>query len=149
MREKIITVITRIFEGMKENIPIEEVSKNLLNNKEFDDHLISAAFSLLYDKIVVQNLMSIKDKTGSTRIFSESEIDMLGRKNYDYLLHLQNIGLLNSVDIENILYGVSMVNKDTLTHEELNYIILYNLIGSHYNLIYGSRYFLDTTDKIN
>ncbi|MBN2572141.1 MAG: DUF494 family protein [Ignavibacteriales bacterium] len=149
MREKIITVMTRIFEGLKEKSSLEDVSNNLLKSKEFDEHLISAAFSLLYDKVVVQNLIDYKDKINSSRIFTETEIDLLGNDNYDYLLHLQNIGLLNNVDIENILQGVVTINKESISIDELNYIILFNLVGSHHNLIYGSRYFLDTTDKIN
>lgn len=152
MTSKIVDVLAKILEGLSNNASIEEVSKRLINSKKYDEKLLSAAFSLVYDKILLRtSIKKIDNKFGqkSTRFLSEDEISFIGVENYNYLLHLMNVGLIDSSNLEAILSQISLFPELRVTRKEINWIILLSLVDFDSELLPGSRFLLYSSDTVN
>ncbi len=152
MTSKIVDVLAKILEGLSNNSSIEEVSKRLINSKKYDEKLLSAAFSLVYDKILLRtSIKKIDTQFGqkSTRFLSEDEISFIGVENYNYLLHLMNVGLIDSSNLEAILSQISLFPELRVTRKEINWIILLSLVDFDSELLPGSRFLLYSSDTVN
>ncbi|RMD48737.1 MAG: DUF494 family protein [Ignavibacteria bacterium] len=150
MTSKVVEVVAKILEGMNKNISLEEVNKELRKKKEYDQQMVSAAFSLVYDKVLLKRNSSLKDsQVENVRFLSDEEKEILGIENYNYLLHLANVGLLNKVDIEMLLEQITMFPSDTVTKDDINWIILLSLVDFDNEILPGSRVLLYSTDTIN
>lgn len=152
MTSKLVDVLAKILEGLSRNASLEEVSKGLIKSKQFDENLLSAAFSLVYDKILLKtNIKKIEDKLAkrSTRILSEDEISFIGLDNYNYLLHLINVGLIDTNNLETILSQISLFPELRVTRKEINWIILLALVDFDNELLPGSRFLLYSSDTVN
>ena len=152
MTSKLVDVLAKILEGLSRNTSLEEVSKGLIKSKQFDEKLLSAAFSLVYDKILLKtNIKKFEDKftQKSTRILSEDEINFIGLDNYNYLLHLMNVGLIDSSNLEAILSQISLFPDLKVTRKEINWIILLSLVDFDSELLPGSRFLLYSSDTVN
>ena len=151
MATKIVEVLARILDGLNKNSTLEEVNLSLIKNKEFDQQTVGVAFSLVYDKVLSNKLNPKKRKRDSNnfRILTEEEKEALGIDNYNYLMHLNNVGLISSVDVETILEQVGLFPENTVTKEDINWIILISLIDFNSEIPPGSRILLYTSDTIN
>lgn len=152
MTSKLVDVLAKILEGLSRNSTLEEVSKRLIKSKQFDENLLSAAFSLVYDKILLRtSIKSIENnlRKRSTRILSEDEISFIGLDNYNYILHLMNVGLLDSNNVETILNQISLFPELRVTRKEINWIILLALVDFDSELLPGSRFLLYSSDTVN
>lgn len=150
MTSKIVEVVAKILEGMNKNVSLEEVNNQLKKSKEFDPQTLSAAFSLVYDKVLSKKAKTIEESEfDNIRFLSEDEKDILGHENYNYLLHLANVGLLNSLDIELLLEQITMFPTDTITKEDINWMILISLVDLDNDILPGSRVLLYSSDTIN
>ncbi|MFA7420615.1 MAG: DUF494 family protein [Melioribacteraceae bacterium] len=152
MTSKIVDVLAKILEGLSNNASIEEVSKRLINSKKYDEKLLSAAFSLVYDKILLRTSVKKLDTQfgqKSTRFLSEDEISFIGVENYNYLLHLMNVGLIDSSNLEAILSQISLFPELRVTRKEINWIILLSLVDFDSELLPGSRFLLYSSDTVN
>ncbi len=152
MTSKIVDVLAKILEGLNNNASIEEVSKRLIKSKKYDEKLLSAAFSLVYDKILLRTSirkLNTKFSQKSTRFLSEDEINFIGVENYNYLLHLMNVGLLDSSNLEAILSQISLFPELRVTRKEINWIILLSLVDFDSELLPGSRFLLYSSDTVN
>lgn len=152
MSNKIIEVMARILEGLKNNSSFDEVNKMLNKDKKLDKQTVSAAFSWILEKILIEN--SSKKVTDDIdlqgiRFLTEEEIDVLGHENYGYLLHLSNLGLLDSFEIDFILNQIFFFPEKSITKEEINWIVLFALVGYNDTLLPGSRVMLFSSDTIN
>lgn len=151
MTAKIVEVIAQILDGLKKNISLEDLNKKLSKNKSFDKQTVSAAFSLVYDKVLSRKLASAKGKIKSNnlRLLTDDEKDFLGIANTNYLMHLQNIGLIDSVDLEIIVEQLLMFPSDTISRDDINWIILVSLVDFNSKILPGSRIILYSSDTIN
>jgi len=151
MAAKIVEVLARILDGLNKNFSLEEVNLSLVKNKEFDRQTVGVAFSLVYDKVLSNKLSPKKRKRVSNnfRILSDEEKEILGIENYNYLMHLYNVGLINSIDVETILEQVGLYPENTITKEDINWIILISLIDFNSEILPGSRILLYSSDTIN
>lgn len=152
MTSKIVDILAKILEGLSNNASIEEVSKRLINSKKYDEKLLSAAFSLVYDKILLRtSIKKLDTQFGqkSTRFLSEDEISFIGVENYNYLLHLMNVGLIDSSNLEAILSQISLFPELRVTRKEINWIILLSLVDFDSELLPGSRFLLYSSDTVN
>ena len=150
MTAKIVEVVAKILEGINKNISLEEVNRELKKRKDFDQQTVSAAYSLVYDKVLLKRDSEIKEsQMENVRFLSEEEKEILGIDNYNYLLHLANVGLLNKVDIEMLLEQVTMFPSETITKEDINWIILLSLVDFDNEILPGSRVLLYSSDTIN
>ncbi len=152
MTSKIVDIIAKILEGLSNNASIEDVNQSLLKSKQFDEHLLSVAFSLIYDKIILKNKKQELEQPKtpkSIRMLTEEENEILGVDNYNYLLHLFNVGLLDSSNIEAILDQVSLFPESKISRREINWIILLSLVEYNSELLPGSRFLLYSSDTVN
>lgn len=151
MTAKIVEVLARILDGINKNIPLEELNKQLLKNKEFDKQTLSAAFSLVYDKVLSGKILKDRvDESGKKiRLLTDEEREFVGIENYNYLIHLMNIGLIDSIDVEIILEQLMLFPEDTINRDDINWIILISLVDLNSKILPGSRILLYSSDTIN
>lgn len=152
MTAKIVEVLAKILDGLNNDISLEEVNRSLSKSKEFDQRTVSVAFSLVYDK-VLSNKVNAKNKkakeTKNIRLLTEEEKEILGFENYSYLLHLMNVGLLDSIDFEMVLEQIMMFPENTITRNDINWIILISIVDFSVDILPGSRVLLYSSDTIN
>ncbi len=152
MPTRIIEILAKILEGLSNNATLDEVNSSLMGSKHFDKKNLGVAFSLIYDKILVRknNEENIKaEKNKNVRMLSEDEKDILGLDNYNYLLHLINVGLLDYSNLEVILDQIFMFPDSKVTRKEINWIILLSLVEYDSNILPGSRRTLYSSDTVN
>ncbi|MBS3944920.1 MAG: DUF494 family protein [Melioribacter sp.] len=151
MKPKVVEVITHILESLNNNVSLEELNQSLLKSKEYDPQTIGIAFSLIYDKIFLKKKKDSKDnnRKKSIRILSEEEIENLGIDNYNYLLHLSNLGLIDADNFENLLEQINYFPENKLTRKEINWVILASLIDLDSDIPPGSRLHLYSSDSVN
>ncbi len=151
MTAKVVEAVAKILERINNNISLEDVSKELSDTKEFDKQTVTAAFSLIYDKFLInkKNKLVRTRKNKDFRILSEEEREILGLDNYDYLLRLNNVGLLDNVNMELLLEQIMMFPAETISREDINWIILLSLVDFDKDVMPGSRVLLYSSDTIN
>lgn len=152
MTSKIVEVLAKILEELNKNYSLEEVTKSLSKNKDYDQRTVSVAFSLIYDKMLSSRLSNKKKDTKkkkNIRILSAEEQEILGSENYNYILHLINVGLLDSLDFEMIIEQLMMFPDDKISRNDINWIILLSLVDFNSEILPGSRVLLYSSDTIN
>ena len=78
MTAKIVEVLAKILEGLKDNDSLEDVTNSLNLNKEFDQQTVSAALGLVFDKFLTNRMELLKDGSSNTksfRVLSNEEIN--------------------------------------------------------------------------
>lgn len=152
MTSKIVEVLAKILEGLGNNSSIEEVNRSLMKSKQFDTQTLGIAFSLIYDKVLSRKIhpepIDLKKKN-SIRFLSDYEKETLGTDNYNYLLHLINVGLLEIENLEIILDQVTIFPESRVTRREINWIILLSLVEFDAEVLPGSRMLLYSSDTVN
>ena len=151
MVTKIVEVIALILDNLKKDYTLEEVNK-LLDSNKYDSQTISADFSLLFDKVLSSKVSkSEKNKINKEtfRVLSLEEIDLIGLDNYNYILSLVNLGLIESNDIEFILEHAANLEGRVLSKDDINWIVFLSLIDLNAGLLPGSRVLLYSSDTIN
>ncbi len=152
MTTKVVEVLAKILDGLNKKYSLEDVSKNLSSENKFDKQTVSAAFSLVYDKIVANRIeknIDFAEQNKNIRILSEEELDTIGVEYYSYLIHLQNIGLIDSSDFEILLEQILLFPTNNITLEDINWMILVSLVDYDSKILPGSRVTLFSSDTIN
>jgi uncharacterized protein Smg (DUF494 family) len=150
MNSKVVDALQIIIEEMRESKSLEDINILLGSKAEIDTETASVAFSLLFDKVLQKIEHSERTSASlSFRVADEEEISFIGIDNYDYLLHLFNLGIINSDDLELILEQVVLYPKFVITKQDINLIVLFSLMEVSADLLPGSRFYLHTSDKIN
>jgi uncharacterized protein Smg (DUF494 family) len=152
MTEKIVEVLAEILERLNKNNTLEEVNSILSKNKKFDEQTLSAAFSLVFDKVLAQRISSVKKNIKSNnnfRLLTEEEKEVIGIENYNYILHLYNVGLLDYLDFEMILEQIMMFPGESVTKDDINWTIFISLVDFNAEILPGSRLLLYSSDNIN
>ena len=153
MTEKIVEVLAEILERLKKNSSLEEVNKVLSKNKRFDEQTLSAAFSLVFDKVLTQRIASGKKNNNGNksnfRLLTAEEQEVIGIENYNYILHLYNVGLLDYIDFEMILEQIMLFPSESITKDDINWTIFISLVDFNADILPGSRLLLYSSDNIN
>jgi uncharacterized protein Smg (DUF494 family) len=152
MTTKVIEVLAKILDGLNKDFSLEDVNNNLTEEKKFDKQTVSAAFSLVYDKIAINKIaIEIENKNSNKgmRILSEYEIEAIGIEYYNYLIHVQNIGLIDSTELEVLLEQILMYPTPKISLDDINWLILVSLVDYDSKILPGSRVTLFSTDTIN
>lgn len=152
MTSKIVEVLAKILEGLSNDRSIEDVNRSLIKSHSFDRQILGIAFSLIYDKVLVRkpsNESKNKNSLKGMRVLSEKEMDILGIDNYNYLLHLINVGLLDQENLEIILDQIMIFPESKVTRKEINWIILLSLVEFDSEILPGSRVLLYSSDTVN
>jgi len=152
MTTKVVEVLAKILDGLNKNISLEDVNSIINEEKKFDKQTISAAFSLVYDKIVTNrflNEIENRNVKRGVRIFSADEIEIIGIEYYNYLIYLQNIGLIDYADLEVLIEQILLFPTERITLEDINWLVLVSLVDYDSKILPGSRVTLFSTDTIN
>ncbi len=152
MTTKVVEVLAQILDGLNKDFSLEDVNNNLNKNNKFDKQTVSAAFSLVYDKITINKITKDivnNNYTEGIRILSEYEIEAIGIDYYNYLIHVQNIGLIDSSDFEILLEKILMFPRNHISLDDINWLILISLVNYDSKILPGSRATLFSTDTIN
>lgn len=147
----LIDILSIILDGIMVDYPIDKIEKELYKKKRFDRHTVATAYSWIYDKMI-SNLEKINRGeivSTSSRFLSQEEIDYIGLDNYNRLLKLSATGLLTPADIDTIMKSVELIPQESISHEEMNYIVLASLFELNRITPPGSRLLLYLSDKIN
>ena len=86
MTSKIVEVLAKILEGLKQHNSIEEVTQHLNLEKDFDDQTVSAALGLVFDKFLSNRIILQKEGKSSNksfRLLSNDEISIIGFENHN------------------------------------------------------------------
>jgi uncharacterized protein Smg (DUF494 family) len=152
MITEIVNVLAQIVKGMNENSSAEELAKKIKKESKFDDNIIAAAYSWIYEK---NNRELKKDTTDDTqsstgfRFIGKDEIDAIGVTNSNYLIHLHNIKLLNNKDLETIIERIKDFPEDVINFDHINLLILTLYLNVDDVTPPGSRQLLYSSDTIN
>ena len=152
MTAKIVEVLAKILEGLKDNDSLEDVTNSLNLNKEFDQQTVSAALGLVFDKFLTNRMELLKDGSSNTksfRVLSNEEINVIGRENHNYIQHLVNVGLLDPLDVELLIEQMTMFPEEKVSKDDINWIILFSLVDFDSEILPGSRVLLYSSDTIN
>ena len=152
MTGKIVEVLAKILDGLNKDRSLDEVNKSLSKYSEFDQQTVSAAFSLVYDKVLSNKVAKRRrenKKSSKFRILTTEEQSALGHDNYNYLIHLYNIGLLDNDDLEMVLEQIMMFPEDTISRDDINWVIIISLVDFNVDILPGSRILLYSSDTIN
>ncbi len=152
MISEIVEVLTRLFESVKKASSLEDFEKLTLFNKRYKKNIIATAYSWLHEKITRDSFLNNTERIESSRsirVLSEPEIQIIGLDNYNYLLHLYNVGLLNSVDFEIIVDEICMFSPELISTELINILVLSLFLELDSYTLPGSRLQLHSSDKIN
>ncbi len=152
MTAKIVEVLAKILEGLKENYSIEEITLLINKNNEFDTQTVSAALGLVFDKFLTNRLEIHKDgKTVSKsfRVLNNDEVNIIGTENTKYIQHLVNVGLLDPLDVELLVEQMTMFPDEKISKDDINWIILFSLVDFDSEILPGSRVLLYSSDTIN
>ncbi|HET54654.1 MAG TPA: DUF494 family protein [Ignavibacteria bacterium] len=152
MTNKIVEVLVKILDSLNKNYSMDEVGAILKKEKIYDSKTVGVAFSLVFDKVLTNKLKEISNRKAASkkfRILDPEEIEIIGKDNYNYLIHLVNVGLVNNNDLEMILEQIMMYPKETISKDDINWIILISLIDFNTDILPGSRVLLYSSDIIN
>ncbi len=152
MTTKVVEVLAKILDGLNKDFSLEDVNNNLNKENKFDKQTVSAAFSLVYDKITINKIAKDivnNNYTEGVRILSEYEIEAIGMDFYNYLIHIQNIGLIDPSDFEILLEKILMYPKNNISLDDINWLILVSLVNYDSKILPGSRATLFSSDTIN
>lgn len=152
MITEIIEVLAKITEMDKNNIPEEEAAETIQRESKYNKNTIAAAYSWLHEKNrqnVNYKALKNNNESKSLRILSNEEVRQVGIKNYDYLLHFYNIGLLSNNDFEEIMGELELFPEESVKTENINILILTKFLDLDKWSLPGSRHLLYSTDNIN
>ncbi len=147
MNPKIVEILQIILEEMHRSKSLEDINISLIKN--MDEESVNVAFSLLFDKLIYKHEFTKNgEKSYSFRVANEEEILNMGVENYNYLLYLYNLGIFDNEELNIIMEQVDFYPRSVLTREDINMIVLFSLTDDE-QMLPGSRFFLNTSDKIN
>lgn len=152
MKPKIVEILTKILGNLETDLSLEDVNKKLHSSNEYDTHTLGVAFSLLYDKILLRKSKQKgkgKKKNKSFRFFTDEEKEILGKDNFGYIMHLVNVGLIDSKQLEDILNQINLFPDNMLTRREINWMVLLSLVDIDSDIPPGSRVLLFSSDSVN
>jgi uncharacterized protein Smg (DUF494 family) len=150
MAVELIDIFIKIVEGINNKHSMDRIIEEVNRSRKINHSTIAAIYSWIFEKLN-RDIAELESSpvSDSLRILSQDEIEVLGADNYNYILHLYNIGLLNNSDIEKIVNQALSFQEEEFQLEQLNIIILSIFLESNADLPPGSRLLLYSSDTIN
>jgi uncharacterized protein Smg (DUF494 family) len=150
-----MTEIAKVLEEIVNKLnsePAEKTFSRLSKKYKYDKNAVAAAYSWIYDKLIKDTYgkdLNFPVDNSSFRVFSDDEINAIGLKNYNYLLHFYNKGILTNSDLELILEQIKLIGGEEVTIEQITIIILSLFLEINNYTLPGSRSILYSSDLIN
>ncbi len=148
MNEKVIDILTVIAENWRESKSFDEILRILNKKREIDETTVNVAFSLFFEKVLSKKNID-ESATSGHRIFTEEEKQIVGNENYNYLLKLLNLKIINLYELEMIVERIMELPDVKFDKEDINWMALYALTELPSDVLPGSRLDLFSSDKIN
>jgi len=152
MVTEIVNLLKDIFENLDSTNSLDKAIDDLTIKKRYHKNILATAFSWIYEK-TIRDLGESKEHkkpvSKGKRILSEEEKSLLGTHNSDYLLHLNNIGLLTNHDLEIIIEELKLFPRELINTESINVIIISLFLEVNTLTLPGSRLLLYSSDTIN
>lgn len=148
----IVNLLTDIFENLDSTGSLDQAMDNISISKRYNRNILATAFSWIYEKTIRDMGEAAEHNeliTEGKRIFSEEEKIVIGTENSDYLLHLNNIGLLTNTDLEIIIEELKLFPRELINTESINVIIISLFLEVNTLTLPGSRLLLYSSDTIN
>ena len=152
MLSEIVNILKDIFENIDKTSSLDKAIDDMSNNKRYNKNILAAAFSWIYEKTIRDMDEAAENHdiiANGKRIFSEDEKILIGIDNFNYLLHLNNIGLLTNLDLEIIIEELKLFPHDLINIEAINVIIISLFLEVNTLTLPGSRLLLYSSDTIN
>ncbi len=152
MVTEIVNLLTDIFENLDHTSSLDKAINEISTRERYDRNILATAFSWIYEKTIrdIDEVTIYSELvTSSKRIFSEEEKTLFGTDNFNYLLHLNNIGLLTTTDLELIIEELKLFPHELINTESINVIIISLFLEVNTLTLPGSRLLLYSSDTIN
>jgi uncharacterized protein Smg (DUF494 family) len=151
MQEKIVELIVFLMREIRQTHDISKVDVSKLKDNGYSQSEISTALSWIYDKMNVREpLKKVKGKRArSYRVFHEAERQILTKEARGFLVEMYELGLIDHVDMENIIErslmsGLNVIDRNEIKSVAAGVLFEYNSPGKP-----GSRIMLNSSDTIN
>lgn len=151
MNTEIIEILVKIVEGINNNYSFEKILDNVKQIKIVNRNLIAAIYSWIFEKISrdIEEKPEKELLTNGLRFLSDEEKDIIGIDNFNYILHLYNLSLLNNSDVERIIEQAVTFSEGEFDSDKLNLMLLSIFLDTNSELPPGSRILLYSSDTIN
>ncbi len=152
MVTEIVNLLTDIFENLDKTSSLDKAMDDISIQKRYNKNILATAFSWIYEK-TIRDLGEVAEHeeliTKGKRIFAEEEKNLIDTENFNYLLHLNNIGLLTNYDLEIIIEELKLFPRELINTESINVIIISLFLEVNTLTLPGSRLLLYSSDTIN
>ncbi|MCH7973834.1 MAG: DUF494 family protein [Bacteroidetes bacterium] len=152
MISKIVDVLVKVREKINEENIKEENLEKLKLEKLYNQNIVAATYSWIYEKNLreqaVAESIPLHQRKG-IRISTDEEIRAIGLKNYNYLLHFYNIGLLTHLEFDYILDELKSIPIESINLDQINVLLLSLYLDLEKLSLPGSRLMLHSSDTIN
>lgn len=152
MLTEIVEVLAKITEMTKKNISANEAAETIIRESKYNRSVIAAAYSWIHEKDKQSSNSRKTANSGGSKSFrtlSNNEVILIGLKNYNYLLHFYNIGLITNNDFEEIIEELKFFPEESIKIENINLLILSLFLDLDKLTLPGSRLLLYSSDTIN
>jgi uncharacterized protein Smg (DUF494 family) len=150
MRE-IVKVLEEVVNSLNTE-PTEKTFNRLSKEYKYDQNAVAAVYSWIFDKISSDSFdrnYLFESNFRSFRVLSDEEVTQVGLKNYNYLLHFYNKGILTLGDFELIMEQIKLFGGQEISAEQLTLLILSLFLELNNYTLPGSRAILYSSDLIN
>lgn len=130
MNERVVEILIFIMNEIRKNSKttqkLELLSKDLIR-KGYTEGEISSAFSWLLDRLRTE-AEEIVPNQGSTfkdsfRLLHEIENSVISTEAYGYVIQLKELGLINELDVEQILERAMMLGTSKVDADDIKSIV--------------------------
>jgi len=149
--ERVIEIIVLLLDELKINKQLGEVDVQKLAKLGYTQNEINTAFSWIYTKIHAGEKIfdSEKSDSRSHRVLHEVEKNVISLEAYGYIIQLRELGLLNDMEIEDLIDKIMASGYMKVTQEDMKAFIAGYLLDIDDMNNTNKRVMLNTNDTIN
>jgi len=137
VQEKVIEIIVYLLSELKNNKQLGDIDLQGLSNMGYTQSEINTAFTWIYSKLNSGEIIFTDKKRTrkSHRFLHDIERNMIEPEAFGYLLELKELGLLNDIDVENVLEKIIVSGYTRVALKDIKVLV--------------AGYLLDVNDMTN
>jgi uncharacterized protein Smg (DUF494 family) len=149
--EKVIEIIVLLLDELKSNKQLGEVDVQKLSKLGYTQNEINTAFSWIYSKMHAGEKIFDSESAGirSHRVLHEVEKNVITPDAFGYIIQLRELGLLNDMEIEDLIDKIMVTGFMKVTQEDMKHFIAGYLLDTDDMTNTNKRVMLNTDDTIN
>jgi len=155
MSERVVEILSYIIDEIQSSKSmirkLDRISTELYH-KGYTEDEISSAFSLLFDKIRLNFDDFIKTTRNtlphSFRVLHDVERLIISPQAYGYLIQLRELGLIDEMEMENVIEKSLTMGISTVSLEDVKAIVA-SLIFNSEGLLEGTNYIFDNLYQVH